>query len=291
MDANYSIFIGICFLNPTLTNVGMGLQKHAINCIPATDNRARKSAYVMLWTLGLFFQGIVVVLAAKAVSIGNASTLGGFAGFGLISLAVFSRLVLKEVISKREFFGMFTILVGTAMLGFFSNGHQKGLINFEQRRMIIFLICYAVVAAALVVFMLRDIKVYGGAILGVIGGGMSGLALVLLKIIVGHFAGKGFAAGLIIEVLKNPYSWLTAIGGVGGLTLVQIGYKYGKSIQVVPGFSSMVVIMPALSGYLVLREAVPLICAVSLAVITAGVLITTTAAHVGAKNGKQSIVS
>ncbi|MFA6449478.1 MAG: hypothetical protein WCX65_08425 [bacterium] len=277
MVSNYSIFIGICLLNPTINNVGMGLQKLAINNIPAAGNRSRKSTYALVWTLGLALQGSVVVLGAKALTIGNASTLGGFAGFGLIALAAFSHLALKERILKRELFGMATIIAGTAALGFFSNGHQSGIADFEQARMTAFLIACGAVAAAAVFLMLRDMRAYGGAVLGTLGGAIGGLGMIFMKVVVNRYAKKIGAEGLIIDFLSDPYTWMTIVGGVGSVVLVQFGYKYGKAIQVVPGFASMVVIMPALAGFIVLREATTLICVASLAVITAGVLITTTA--------------
>jgi drug/metabolite transporter (DMT)-like permease len=277
MTANYSIFIGICLLNPTLTNVGLGLQKLAINRMPAPEYQARKQLYALIWAAGLSLQGVVVALQAKALSIGNASTLGGFAGFGLISLALFSHLILKEKILRRELAGMLVIIAGTAMLGFFSHGHQRGVADFEQQRMTLFLLAFCVAAAAAVAFMLRDIRAYGGAVFGLLGGAVGGLGLVFLKIVMSGIAGKAGSSGLLLHILTDPYTWLAVVGGIGGVVLVQVGYKFGKAIQVVPGFSSMVVIMPALCGFVVLRESLPPICIASLTVITAGVLVTTTA--------------
>ena len=274
MSAKYLIFIGICLTNPTLTNLGMGFQKLAINRIRAASGG--KSKFVLLWILGLVFQGMVVVLQVKALSIGNASTLGGFAGFGLIPLALFSHFVLKEEISRREFAGLGMILTGTAMLGFFSHGHQRGIVEFEQSRMTVFLIVYALACAGVVFFMMRNISVYGGPALGALGGSLGGLGLVALKIVVGRYIGAG--SGIVLSnILADPYTWLAVLGALGSVVLVQFGYKYGKAIQVVPGFSSFVVILPALSGVLVLRESLPLICILSLAVIISGVLVTTTA--------------
>lgn len=277
MISNYTIFIGICLLNPTLTNVGMGMQKLAVNNIPVAEPRSRKSMFMAVWMIGLLLQGVVVVLSAKALSIGNASTLGGFAGFGLVALAVFSHLVLKEKILKQELLGMMIIIAGTAMLGFFSHGHQGGISGFEQRRMTLFLVACTAVSAVAVVFMLRDIQSYGGVVLGTISGAAGGLGMIFLKIVVSHFKGMGGAGLHIAAILCDPYVWLAVVGGLGSVALVQIGYKYGKAIQVVPGFSSMIVIMPALAGVLVLKEPTSIICVVSLAVIIAGVLVTSTA--------------
>ncbi len=279
MTGSYTLFMGICLLNPTLTNVGLGLQKLAINEIPTAETRSRRYVYALVWALGLMMQGLVVALQAKALTIGNASTLGGFAGFGLIALGIFSHVVLKEKISRRELAGMAIIISGTAMLGFFSHSHQRGTVAFEQRQMTIFLLAFCAVAAAMIFFMLRDIQTRGGVVLGLIGGAIGGLGIVFLKIVVGRFAAKSGTPGALLSMLADPYLWLALVGGVGGVVLVQVGYKYGKAIHVVPGFSSMVVITPALCGYLVLNEPITAVCVLSLALITTGVLITTTAAR------------
>jgi len=278
MTADYSLFIGICLMNPTLTNVGMGLQKLAINKMAAASAPPdRKPLYVSVWVSGLILQIVVMLLQIKALSLGNASTLGGFAGFGLVTLTIFSHLVLKEKILKRELAGMALIIAGTAMLGFFSHATQHGIAGFEQRRMTLFLAAFAVAATAALLFMFRDKKRYGGMILGMLGGCIGGLAIVFLKIAVSRFGGRFGDSGIALAILSDVYVWMALLGGVGGIVLVQFGYKFGKAIQVVPGFSSIIVIMPSLSGFLVLREILTVICVVSLAVIITGVLVATTA--------------
>ena len=103
MNIKYLIFLSICLLNPSLTNIGMGLQKLAIDRMPRAGGSARKRNLALLWVLGLVCQVAVVLLAAKALTIGNASTLGGFAGFGLVVLALFCHFVLKEEMLKQDY--------------------------------------------------------------------------------------------------------------------------------------------------------------------------------------------
>jgi drug/metabolite transporter (DMT)-like permease len=255
----------------------MGLQKLAIDRMPQAGGPARKRFLVSLWILGLLCQFAVVLLAAKALTIGNASTLGGFAGFGLVVLALFCHFVLKEEMFKQELAGIALILAGSTLLGIFSHGFQSGHAHFESRGMIIFLSVYLCAVALAVVFMLRNVKAYGGAVLGTVGGSMGGLAMIFMKILVSRFAGTGVPLA-VGALLSDVYFWMMVVGGLGGVGLVQVGYKFGKAIQVVPGFASMVVIMPALCGFIVLREPLPLICAISILIITAGILVTTTAA-------------
>ena len=77
----------------------------------------------------------------------------------------------------------------------------------------------------------------------------------------------------LLKALLFPYTIPMALGGVAGIVLVQFGYKYGKAIQVVPGFSSMVVIVPTLAGAATIGEPVTRAGLISIAIITIGVLV------------------
>ena len=113
MEPKHVLFFAICVLNPMFQNVGMGLQKWAVDQVPRQETRGGKWAWIGVWVLGLLAQAVVVVLASIALTIGNASTLGGFAGLGLIALAIFSWLVLRENIVPKEIYGMVLIVAGS----------------------------------------------------------------------------------------------------------------------------------------------------------------------------------
>ncbi|HOX29188.1 MAG TPA: hypothetical protein PLQ76_08560, partial [bacterium] len=266
--------------NPTLTNIGLGLQKWAIDNKIHTSESGKGALFVSVWCFGLLLQLFVFFLAFKALSIGNASTLGGFAGFGLVVLTLFSFAILKEHILKQEMLGMTLILTGTASLGFFSSGHQSAEVIVHQQSMLVFFMVYFAFAAAGIFLLFKNLRGYGGAIFGLFGGSTSGLAMVFLKIVT-HL--PGMKESLLSTMIHSPYTWLMAIGGVGGMALVQIGYKFGKAIQVVPCFSSMVVIIPTIAGISILGESVPTACILSVVVITSGVILTTTAAPAAAR--------
>jgi len=284
MDPAYMIFLGICVLNPCLQNVGMGMQKWAIDRTPRAADTVGKAGWVGVWIVGLLFQIIVVLLAFKALTLGNASTLGAFAGLGLIFLALFSFLVLKEKILRKELVGIALIMAGTVVLGYFSHGSQSPDVHMQTSRTYGFFGAYMGLVLVGLVMLKFHLHTFGGGILGLIGGSMNGVGVVTQKIVT-HTAVQmnidfsSFAAfwSTLVVLLGNVYTWLMVIGGVGGFIVIQIGYKYGKAVQVVPSHASMVVIVPALAGVVLLGETVPWVCWLCIAVITAGVIITTTA--------------
>lgn len=282
MDDLYLIFIGICILNPCIQNVGMGLQKWSVDKTPASESKREKRKWVGIWILGLLFQAVVVVLGSIALGLGNAATVGGFAGLGLIFLAGFSRLVLKEIIVPKEYAGMALIVAGTVVLGAFSHGSQSAAVNMKTERLVMFFSVYLAFAGVGIFLLTRNLHTYGGAILGIIGGSMNALGVIFQKVVVNsavtlHGDSAGIGA-IILKLLSSGWTYLMIVGGVGGLIVIQFGYKYGKAVQVVPGHASMVVMLPAIAGVIILGETVPIRCILSIVLIAIGVLITTTAA-------------
>ncbi len=318
MDSTYLLFIAICAFNPLFQNVGMGLQKWSIDQTPKAQTSAKKALWIGIWIVGLLCMIAVVLLAFKALTLGNASTLGAFGGLGLIVIAVFSRFVLKEEILRQEMVGIVLIVIGTCVLGYFSQESQSPEVNMETSRMIGFFAAYLFVIALGIILMRRNMEGFGGAVLGLIAGSMNGLGLIFQKVftyflftvpekfgitdfgqIWAHvsaviknpgmdaeaFAAQaGLNAGLLATIIDvSPlgilfYGILMAVGGVGGFVVVQFGYKYGKAVQVVPGYASMIVALPVIAGIILLGEAVPIIPLLCVALIVAGVVVTTTAA-------------
>ena len=285
MNPQYLLFISLCMTNPSLQKTGMAMQKWSINQIPGAGNRASKWGWIAVWILGLLFQFITVPLTFKALSLGNASTLGAFGGTGLVALALFSRFVIKETILRREIEGIFLIIVGTGVMGYFAKNVQSQVIHMNTARTTLFFVVYAAVLACAGLLLRKDLRRYGGAVLGGVAGSMAGIGIVMQKVVTFtaqqldlSFRSWPSVREAIPVLAASPYTWLMLLGGIGGIVVAQFGYKYGKAIQVVPGFSSTIVTVPVIAGVVLLREPLPLPCWVGVAIVTFGVLVTTTAA-------------
>jgi len=267
-----------------LQNVGMGFQKWSIDKTPKAVGKNGKAKWVGVWILGLLFQVVVVVLTGVAVTLGNASTLGAFAGSGLIALSIFSYFVLKEKIVSKEIMGMVLIILGTGVVAAFSRDAQSAEVHLDMTRNGIFFGPYLGAVAVGLVLLKKNLHTLGGAILGLIGGSMNGIGVPTMKIVLNKFQEMNIEAGNFAAMmtavgirLLDIWTWIMIVGGVGGMIVIQFGYKYGKAVQVVPGHAAMVVVMPAIAGAVLLGETVPPMAWVGIAIVTVGVLITTTA--------------
>ena len=79
----------------------------------------RKVRGLAIWILSTLSMPSAVFLVLYAVSLGNASLVGAMSGSGLASLAVFSRLYMREHITRRELIGVFTIVIAAILIGLF----------------------------------------------------------------------------------------------------------------------------------------------------------------------------
>jgi drug/metabolite transporter (DMT)-like permease len=282
MDTTYAIFMSICILNPAFQNVGMGFQKWAVDKVPIQTTKAGKWKWIGVWIIGLLFQAVVVVLTSYAMTIGNASTLGGFAGLGLIFIALFSYFVIKEEVLPKEIFGMVLIVIGTMVLGYYSHGAQSPDVNMAHDKLVMFFAGYFVCVGIGLVLLFKNLHSYGGAILGIIGGSMNGLGVIFNKVFMNtatalFHSGDGIGT-ILVKMLMNGWTYVMIIGGVGGMIVIQFGYKYGKAVQVVPGHAVMVVVVPVFASVILIGESVPVIGIPAVLIITIGTLITTLAA-------------
>ncbi len=285
MSEKYLLFIFLCALNPTLENLGLGFQKWAIDQSPKKAAAGWKWLWRFVWIFGLLLTIVVGVIAFKVLSLGNASTMGAFAGFGLVILTLFSFLVLREKILPRELIGIAIIMVGTSILGYFSHGSQKEHMTVDMHKMIIFYACYVSFIVILLALMPKYLKSIAGVILGMIGGSMNSSGLLIQKIITPEIMGIFKTSGALgaklghaaLFLVTTPLALLMLGLAVGGIVVLQIAYKHGKAVQIVPARAAIYIAMPTIGGMAFLGEPMPVICIVSIVLVIVGVIIATTA--------------
>ncbi len=278
MDVKYLIFIGLAMLTPAIENIGLGLQKLAIDKIPAANGRLKKSGWTFVWILGFALTIVVALLIFKTMSLGNASTVGAFSGFGLIVLALFSRFVLKEKILPRELIGILIIMSGTSLIGYFSHGHQNTSVDYDSEKLLIFILCQACLIGAGFAVTVKAPRL-AGVILGIIAGSIAGLSVTTQKILSHTFLGL-FRDPLHADyaaIALTPVTWIMVLYGIGGVVLLQFAYKKGKAVQVVPSRATGAILTPLIAGVALLNESVPPLSLLGTLVIIAGIIVTTTA--------------
>lgn len=242
-----------------------------------------------IWAIATLCSSVSVFVVLYAVAIGSVSIVATMAGTGLVSLAVFSALVMKESIRKRELLGILLILGAAALIGSFIR---------ESKTSVIFLhALFLVLAILLVVYtvmwlVLRHQKNILGILIGVFAGTLSGFVPVFQKVATSSF---GRASSLIQpsggtppggegslsvidhakQVLLNPYALLWIVLSVGSMVIMQFAYKHDKAIRIIPAFSANYILVPVLLGVLCFQESLHPLQWIGILVILIGVLLVT----------------
>jgi drug/metabolite transporter (DMT)-like permease len=277
MNEKYILFISLCLLIPTLENLGLGIQKWAIDRSPKTKSRAAKWGWGVVWTIGTLMTIAVAFIAFKTLSLGNASTFGAFAGFGLIPLTIFSFLVLKEKIVPKEILGIAIIMLGTSTVGYFSHGAQKEILHPNYTHMIYFFIGYLIFVAIGAFIISKTMQTIAGVIMGIIAGTVAGTGISIQKIVSPMFMAFTKGEATFHQLASNPLTWVMVCCGITGVVILQFSFKYGKAVQIVPSRAASYIMMPVIAGLTFLGEPFPPLCFLGIALVIIGVIITTTA--------------
>lgn len=284
----------IAFLGYSIRYISAACQKIGLKV-----RETRKVKGSVIWAVATLFSSVSVFVVLYAVAIGNVSIVATMAGTGLVSLAVFSALVMKETIRKREFLGILLILGAVALIGFFIRESKTSAIFLHALFLILAII---LVVYTVLWFMLRRQKNILGILIGVFAGTVSGFVPVFQKVATSSFGrassliqpsggtppGRSAAAGVpsgdkgilsVIDhakqVLLNPYALLWIVLSVGSMVILQFAYKHDKAIRIIPAFSANDILVPVLLGVLCFREILHPFQWIGILLILIGVLLVT----------------
>jgi uncharacterized membrane protein len=247
-------------------------------------NKAKGS---ILWSLGLLSGTVSIVIVMYAVSLGNVSIVGAMAGTGLITLAFFSALVMKEQIRRREMFGIMLILIAAALLGGFIQ-ESKPMEVLVGALFLILGIVICVYTCFWVALRKHRVK---GVLVGMFAGTLSGFVPLFQKVatsdigrtstFIPSLAKQQLAManpGLINRlgcVLLNPYSLLWISLSIISTIVIQFAYKHDKAIRIIPAFSASYILIPVLLGFFCLKESLHPLQWLGALLIIVGVLVLT----------------
>jgi len=269
----------IAFIGYSIRYISSACQKIGLKV-----RETKKVKGSVIWAVATLFGSVSVFIVLYAVAIGSVSIVAAMAGTGLVSLAVFSALVMKETIRKREFLGILLILGAAALIGFFIRESKTSAIFLHALFLIlaILLVVYTVLW-----LVLRHQKNILGILIGVFAGTLSGFVPVFQKVATSSF---GRASSLLQpsggdvnlnvidhakQVLLNPYALLWIVLSVGSMVIMQFAYKHDKAIRIIPAFSANYILVPVLLGVLCFRETLHPFQWIAILLILVGVLLVT----------------
>jgi drug/metabolite transporter (DMT)-like permease len=240
---------------------------------------------------------VSVFVVLRAVSIGNVSLVGAMSGTGLVSLTIFSALVMGEEIKVPDLAGISLIVVASVALGALGNEDRTAAPKIG----ILFLYLAAVGAFGLSLWVgFGRRRGLAGVVIGGFAGALGGFSPVFQKVSTDPAAqalsfatswrgisgldpavvqaDTGFPGDLVTwgaRVLLNPYTLVWVLLSLVSMVVLQFSYRWGRAIQVIPAFSVCFLVVPVFGGVIGFGESLHPLQWAAVAVVLAGVALLT----------------
>ena len=133
-----TVILGIIFaiLASSSNNIGIVLQKKVVNSILSASKELDLMKILPrqpLWLLGLFLQvGFPAGFLLYAQYLIGPTLVPGLQGIGLIFLVIGSVLINHETLTSMEYFGIFLLIIATALVGFSGLHIEVSAFDFQQ---------------------------------------------------------------------------------------------------------------------------------------------------------------
>lgn len=267
-----AIVLGVAASASIALNIGKAVQKMKVEVLKK-GRKVLQPEYrrdFLIWCVGISLTVVAGLLTFVAQLMSDKTSLvSSLNGVGLIGLAIFSMLVLKERVGLREWGAVAMIGIGTAVISYFNVKNPNEHYYFNAM-----LWCVGV-TTAICVLMIIGTKVFNKG-RALVYAATAGLFLGIMNIFyhVGGVVsgGAGFWAN---------YSWVyflisfLILGNVGFL-FTNLAFFHGTGILVVPTVNSFLIMSPLVYEVLIFNTVLMPMQYAGVAIILAGVIILTT---------------
>jgi len=253
----------IAFFAYSMLDLGKAFQKIGL----ATMSRSRARG-TWIWLAASIATSASSFLILYAVSLGSVLIVGSMAGTGLAAVTILSVLIMKEPLRRRELVGIPCIMIAPFLLASIYQEPPATRVIIEH----LFYFFGAVLAVfTLLILVFRRRKELLGILLAGGAGTLGGFVILFQKIstsALGRAASflkttdsvSGTASLLetlllrLIRVFANPYAVAWIALSLLSTFVLQLSYKHGEAIRLIPSFNSAYILMPILGGVLIFRE-------------------------------------
>ncbi|HBQ63858.1 MAG TPA: hypothetical protein DD727_02825 [Clostridiales bacterium] len=235
------------FLGTTLLAAGNVLQKKGISWMDMIRKRQNGSTgRFFLWITGILLSYILAALpTAFASQFMTPQAISAFAGWGVVMMVALSYLLLNEKLYFTDLIFSILIVAGILVLSLVRKPMNSCVIE-ARSLFLLFVGPLLVLIINLLIAGNRNRK-WKAAVLGGFAGSMTGLAIVLMNILVQE-------NGLSIPALiRSPYLIPYYTCGVLMAISMQLAYKNGDMIVVAPVQNSMIIIYPSICAYVLMQ--------------------------------------
>lgn len=265
----------LAFAGYTLLNLGQAGQKIGLGM---RHNRALLAWTV--WAVATAATAVSFWLVFFAITLGSVTVAGALAGTGLASLAVFSRVVMKESLRVRDAISVPVIIagaVGVALLQQSTGGRPNtlvlhmflgaGVLVYGSGTVIAFVSASRSQAGAPARATRRQTA---GVLLGGLSGFLGAASQLYQELGTSETTPADGLRPFFGAVLRNPITALWVGLSLLSMVVIQFAYDHGEAIGIIPVFTANFIVVPVVGGVVVFGQYLTPLQWISVAAILAG---------------------
>lgn len=250
--------IPLAFLAYSLLSLGLVLMKKGVAWIGFKGPKDRSYYnYLFIWIAGFILSNSYIVPNTMALKHLEPHIVASVAGWGVVMLILFSRILLQEKLYRSDL--LFAAVIFTAILTLNLFEQPKESAGVSQPLLMGGLLLPLVLAAAALAKLMK--KKMKAVLMAIISGISAGLIVVLMKILVSDY---GFR---VVDYFTSPYFYLYLFFSLAAFVTLQIAYKLAVMMIVGPAQYSAAIIYPALCSFFIFGNQIHLLQITAIAVI------------------------
>ncbi len=253
----------LAFAGYSLLNLGQAGQKIGLGI--RADHPAGGWS---LWVVATLATSVSFFIVFSAISIGAVSVVGAMAGTGLVSLAVFSRIVMGERLSARHIAALVAVIAGAALVALF-DASDRG----EARIALL----WGALAVGTVVYGAAWLAMRTGPGAGVALGGLSGFlgaySQLFQELATAELDWSEGLGAVARTVVSDPVTLVWAGLSVVSMVVIQFSYRHGQATQIIPVFTGNFILVPVVGGVIVFGESLGTVQWAGVALIVVGSIV------------------
>lgn len=227
-------------------SLGLVLQKRGVAWFKHTDkNSAEFKLLRNIWLIGFALNNLLSIFYYFALKGLSASVVSAMMGLNIIFSAIFSKLILKEHLSKTVISLSLILVIFIALANLTSPEEKSIAVPVDYEIYIFFLLpfCIAVVAQ-----LLKKLAIIKGELYAIVfaasAGSLEGFIIILIKALQ---VSKGSNPLLYFS---SPYLYLYILASVSLIMFMQVAYSHGRMTRTGPVRWSMQILYSVIICYI-----------------------------------------
>lgn len=241
---HFTLSIALAFVGYSILNISQAIQKVGLETVQSKPVRGWT-----IWGAATVASGVAVLVVFGAISLGTVSTVGAMAGTGLVSLTIFSRLVLREQIDFRSVLSIGGIVAGAVLVGAFRQS-ARGSARLGLLYGVLGLVTVLMVALWLVT---KPGPVRGMAI-AAFSGFLGAYSQLFQKLSSGDLPFSESPGAVASAILSDPVTAMWVGLSFGSMIVLQFSYRFGAATAIIPSFTAAFIATPVLGGVIIFSE-------------------------------------